>query len=266
MTLCGLISGMALASWLNASPRTVWTAFLLLTLLHVVANHRAVRALRFRTFNAGRIAIAVRLWWLAERSRSVSAAVRKEAERLASPAGVSGLERVVTPPWMVCGPQVLLGADPRAWPQPTVARVLAAAAALRASDSPCACVPAHDMTTGPVVTDPLFEALPDTPAAVSVWASAAFPALSVRARERKRHCQFVIVQRLPESAGKGLARPGAAQLRALCTAALLYHSALDGGDLSPERAHSLAAPALAWLAARGWDVTRAQVPDDGWRF
>lgn len=55
VTLLGLIGGMLFAHSVNKSPTAIWTAFVLLTLLHVVANYRAVAALRLRTINRSRL-------------------------------------------------------------------------------------------------------------------------------------------------------------------------------------------------------------------
>ena len=55
----GLLSGLLLASYFDVSPTTAWVAFLLLTVLHVFANWRAVSSLTLRTLNQNRCAVAV---------------------------------------------------------------------------------------------------------------------------------------------------------------------------------------------------------------
>ena len=54
VTLLGMACGWLLAGAVNGRPLAAWAAFLALTLVHVVANYRAVRALALRTLNRGR--------------------------------------------------------------------------------------------------------------------------------------------------------------------------------------------------------------------
>ena len=54
VSLAGLLVGLLLTATLEPTRAQAWVAFLLLTALHVVANLRAVSALRFRTLNMNR--------------------------------------------------------------------------------------------------------------------------------------------------------------------------------------------------------------------
>ncbi|OQR80777.1 hypothetical protein ACHHYP_17211 [Achlya hypogyna] len=59
VTLCGLLFGMYFANAVNHSRTSVWTAFVLLTAVHVVANYKAVTSLRIPTLNRPRAWLAV---------------------------------------------------------------------------------------------------------------------------------------------------------------------------------------------------------------
>ena len=54
VTLAGLLLALYLAPFLNASPSVQWSSFLLLTLVHVLANAAAVRSLALRTLSRTR--------------------------------------------------------------------------------------------------------------------------------------------------------------------------------------------------------------------
>ena len=59
VTLCGLLAGLAVATWFRLTPAQAWAAFLLITALHVYANVSAVRCLALRTLNQNRAGAAV---------------------------------------------------------------------------------------------------------------------------------------------------------------------------------------------------------------
>ena len=62
VTLIGLLCGMAFAKAVNSQPLAIWSAFVLLTLVHVVANIGAVRCLHLATINALRWEILAAAW------------------------------------------------------------------------------------------------------------------------------------------------------------------------------------------------------------
>lgn len=262
VTLCGLLSGMALAQWLNSSPATVWAAFLLLTALHVVANYRAVKALTFRTFNVPRLLIALRLWEAAH-SPGVPAAVRRAAADTATPRGVARLEPVAMLPWRVHAPAVALGRDPRAWPGGAAA-VDRAAAALRSGDAACVCVCDLDAATayGEAARPPPVPASSD---ALAKWA-VPWPLRPSAAGRAVAHSRILLAQR-PDAdvRGEGQAPPGRAQLEAVCEGVLRYSAAVQG-RAPPASPRDQVQQLLAWLEGRGWETGRVQVPDEGWRL
>jgi hypothetical protein len=59
VTLAGLLCGLYIATFLEVTPAQSWVAFVSLTILHVVANWRAVTCLTFNTLNCNRAALAV---------------------------------------------------------------------------------------------------------------------------------------------------------------------------------------------------------------
>lgn len=60
VTLLGLVLGMLFAHSVNQYPLAIWVAFVLLTGLHVVANHAAVTCLQLRHLNLPRAEVAFR--------------------------------------------------------------------------------------------------------------------------------------------------------------------------------------------------------------
>ena len=80
VNLVGLLAGMVLAHHVNRSPVAIWTAFVLLTLLHVLFNYLAVTCLRLRHLNRGRLNQALAQFW---RGDHVSIRTANNAERIA---------------------------------------------------------------------------------------------------------------------------------------------------------------------------------------
>lgn len=262
VTLCGLLSGMALAQWLNSSPATVWAAFLLLTALHVVANYRAVKALTFRTLNVSRLLVALRLWEVAQ-SSVAPPEVRRAAAASASPRGVARLEPILMLPWRTHSPEVALGRDPRRWPGGPAA-VDRAAETLRSRSAACVCVCDLDdaVAYGKAGQPPAY---PATPAQLAVWAAPCPPRPTAAGRAVAR--SSILLAQRPDADVRGEAQPGPgrAQLEAVCEGLLRYSAAVRGGapPVSPQdRAREL----LVWLEGRGWETGRVQVPDEGWRL
>ncbi|ETV71418.1 hypothetical protein, variant 1 [Aphanomyces astaci] len=60
VNMVGLVCGMYFANAVNQSRSTVWLAFLVLTLFHVIANYKAVSALCIPTLNVQRAFLAIR--------------------------------------------------------------------------------------------------------------------------------------------------------------------------------------------------------------
>ena len=105
-TLLGIVAGAAFLRVTSDSLTVVWTVFLVLTVLHVVANYKAVRCLRLRTFNPNRLDIL--LDRLLDRVREESPPSRDRR-----PWKPSSKRRHAAPPSQVLGFQ----ANPR---EPTV--------------------------------------------------------------------------------------------------------------------------------------------------
>ncbi|KAH9196250.1 hypothetical protein AeNC1_001769 [Aphanomyces euteiches] len=59
VNMCGLLGGMYFANVVNHSRQTVWMAFLVLTVCHVIANYKAVSALCIPTLNVQRAFLAI---------------------------------------------------------------------------------------------------------------------------------------------------------------------------------------------------------------
>ena len=111
VTLLGLLLGLTFSTALNSSRTMQWTAFVLLTVVHVVANYRAVRTLQLRSLNRGRLSILAHAFGVrvsaggtatssprspGRRRRSSSAAliISPGEVRLPSPGEVAAMEPV----------------------------------------------------------------------------------------------------------------------------------------------------------------------------
>lgn len=55
VTLLGMALGLVLTKHVSSSQTVVWSTFLVLTIVHVIANYIAVSSLQFRTINASRL-------------------------------------------------------------------------------------------------------------------------------------------------------------------------------------------------------------------
>ena len=55
VSLFGLVFGMWFARVANASPVRIWTAYVSLTIVHLVANYIAMRTLALRSLNRNRM-------------------------------------------------------------------------------------------------------------------------------------------------------------------------------------------------------------------
>jgi len=85
VNLIGLVGGYAFLSLLSSeSPVVIWTAFAFLTVLHIVANVRAVRTLRFDVVNESRFKILHAAW---RHQHDMSVASVGDAEQLLPSAG-----------------------------------------------------------------------------------------------------------------------------------------------------------------------------------
>ncbi|CAL8068854.1 unnamed protein product [Calicophoron daubneyi] len=60
--LLALFLNMSLIYFVTGNWGVIWVLFVLLTIVHLYANYRAVKCLKFTTFNRNRFAIAVRPW------------------------------------------------------------------------------------------------------------------------------------------------------------------------------------------------------------
>jgi len=97
ITLLGLLLGLMLAGYLNSSPLVQWSAFTLLTALHVAANYYAVRCLHLRTLNRTRLGILLRPTMpdgLSDPLQPMAAAVSTQSQPL-HPAAVAALEPAI---------------------------------------------------------------------------------------------------------------------------------------------------------------------------
>lgn len=62
VTLAGLVTGLWAATALNANEEAKWTAFTVLTIIHVLANYYAVRILALRRINQTRATLLAKHW------------------------------------------------------------------------------------------------------------------------------------------------------------------------------------------------------------
>lgn len=84
VTCLGLLSGLLVTQAFNSSPATIMTSFLLLTLLHIYANYKAVTSLILTSLNSRRLDILLDLYFVDG---------RREHDDL-SPGTVASLESV----------------------------------------------------------------------------------------------------------------------------------------------------------------------------
>jgi len=101
VTMCGLALGYLFGTSLNATMPMQLTVFAVLTLVHIVANVVAVRALHLRTVNAGRAAVLT--------TRFLFGAAGAASP---SPADIATVDSILPLPWRVweSGPRVHMGA------------------------------------------------------------------------------------------------------------------------------------------------------------
>ncbi len=78
VSLAGLAVSFAFAHYANASPRRVWTAYIVLTAVHLVSNYLAMRTLALLSLNRRRLAVVLHAFCRGDGVPSPSHVARKE--------------------------------------------------------------------------------------------------------------------------------------------------------------------------------------------
>jgi hypothetical protein len=96
VSLAGLAVSFSFAHYANASPRRVWTAYVALTVVHLVANYAAMRTLAFRSLNRRRLAVVLHAF--CHGGQAAARATATATATVPTPAQVAQSEAIVPLP------------------------------------------------------------------------------------------------------------------------------------------------------------------------